>query len=57
MSRRYLIGSPDYPLVERIRDGISTHGLRWAVGYYMKNLPVRDARMLLKLAYLHGDKP
>lgn len=57
MSRRYLIGSPDYPLVERIRDGISTHGLRWAVRYYMKNLPVRDARMLLKLAYLHGDKP
>lgn len=51
MSRRYLRGSVDYPMTERMADTIRVHGLAWAVRYYTKRLPAGTARLLLIGAY------
>lgn len=50
-NRRELCGTVDYPLTDRIRDGIAVHGLSWAVRYYSARLPRRDARLMLRFAY------
>ena len=46
-----MTGSVVFPLVEQMRDTINTHGLQWAVRYYMKRIPWPECRLLLRSAY------
>jgi hypothetical protein len=43
-------GTPAIPFTSLIRDTIATHGLEWAVRYYYKRLPMREARLFLRSA-------
>jgi hypothetical protein len=46
-----MCGTPEYPLIDQIRDNIAAFGLKFAVQYYYKRMPAKEARMFLIAAY------
>jgi hypothetical protein len=47
---RTMHGTPTLPFTTLVRDTINAHGLTWAVAYYYKRLPAREARFFIRAA-------
>lgn len=45
-------GKGDIRFIELVRDTVQNHGIRWAVQYYSKRMPVWEVRFWLKLAII-----
>lgn len=45
-------GTPTITFIDLVRDTIRTHGLRWAIAYYAKRMPMWEVRFFVTQAYL-----